>query len=187
MIEPTGRAKAYIAKLADALEVEGYSTDAKIVRESLKIMNGEKVPMATMDEESVSGDLEEAAKNYCVGSSFSDACMEKPAFIAGANWQKEQFEKNRLAACDAQTKEEAEREMDFVEKMIQEEHRQPTYSDAIEYGMREMKQQMMKDSIDATMEHMPNDYGEFRPCIHVKVDRSFKKGQKVKVIIIKEE
>ena len=49
MIEPTDRAKAYIAKLIDALEVEGYSTDAKIVRERLKIMNGEKVAMATMD------------------------------------------------------------------------------------------------------------------------------------------
>ena len=54
MIEPTDRAKAYIEKLADALEVEGYLTDAKIVRESLKIMNGEKVAMATMDEEPVS-------------------------------------------------------------------------------------------------------------------------------------
>ena len=50
MIEPTDRAKAYIAKLIDALEVEGYSTDAKIVRERLKIMNGEKVAMATMDD-----------------------------------------------------------------------------------------------------------------------------------------
>lgn len=54
MIEPTDRAKVYVTKLADALEVEGYSTDAKIVMESLKIMNGEKVPMATMDEEPVS-------------------------------------------------------------------------------------------------------------------------------------
>ena len=62
MIEPTDRAKAYIAKLADTLEVEGYSTDAKIVRESLKIMNGEKVPMATMDEEPVSEELNEAKR-----------------------------------------------------------------------------------------------------------------------------
>ena len=53
MIEPTDRAKAYIAKLADTLELEGYSTDAKIVMESLKIMNGEKVAMATMDEKPV--------------------------------------------------------------------------------------------------------------------------------------
>ena len=74
-----------------------------------------------------------------------------------------------------------------MEKIIEEEHRQPTYSDAIEYGMKKMKQQMMKDAIDATIEHMPNDYGEFRPCIHVKVDRTFKKGERVKVIVIKEE
>ena len=53
MIEPTDRAKAYIAKLVDTLDVEGYSTDAKIVRESLKIMNGEKVAMATMDEKPI--------------------------------------------------------------------------------------------------------------------------------------
>jgi hypothetical protein len=59
MIEPTDRAKAYIAKLADTLEVEGYLTDAKIVRERIKIMNGEKVPMATMDGEPVSEDLED--------------------------------------------------------------------------------------------------------------------------------
>jgi hypothetical protein len=54
MIEPTDRAKSYVAKLADAFDSEGYYTDAKIVRESLKIMIGEKVAMATMDEERVS-------------------------------------------------------------------------------------------------------------------------------------
>ena len=40
MLEPTDRVKWYADKLADALEKEGYSTDAKIVRESIKIMNG---------------------------------------------------------------------------------------------------------------------------------------------------
>lgn len=49
-LEPTDRVKWYTNKLADALEKEGYSTDAKIVRESIKVMNGEKVAMATMDE-----------------------------------------------------------------------------------------------------------------------------------------
>ncbi|UKK52118.1 hypothetical protein L6472_05940 [Prevotella sp. E13-17] len=102
MIEPTDRAKAYIAKLADALEVEGYSTDAKIVMESLKIMNGEKVPMATMDEEPVSEDLEEAAKHYLysnilyddvyVGNPTDKDCVEM--FKAGAKWQKEQLMKD---------------------------------------------------------------------------------------------
>lgn len=86
MIEPTDRAKTYTAKLADTLEVEGYSTDAKIVRESLKIMNGEKVPMATMDEEPVSEELEEAAKEYSGKSSHP----LNNAFKAGAKWQEKQ-------------------------------------------------------------------------------------------------
>lgn len=51
MIEVSDRAKAYTEKLAVALDNEGYHTDAKIVRESIKIMNGEEVPMATMDEQ----------------------------------------------------------------------------------------------------------------------------------------
>lgn len=70
MIEPTDRAKSYIAKLADTLEVEGYLTDAKIVRESLKIMNGEKVPMATMDEEPVSKDYRERYKRITQSEQF---------------------------------------------------------------------------------------------------------------------
>lgn len=40
-------------------------------------------------EEPISEDLEEAASKYCEGSSFEDAVMEKPAFKAGAQWQKE--------------------------------------------------------------------------------------------------
>lgn len=51
MIQPTDRAKLYCQKLIDSLEQEGYSTDAKIVKNRLKIMNGEKVAMATMDEQ----------------------------------------------------------------------------------------------------------------------------------------
>ena len=53
MIPPSVRAKTYIGKLSDTLENEGYHTDAKIVRETIRIMNGDKVGMATMDEESV--------------------------------------------------------------------------------------------------------------------------------------
>lgn len=148
----------------------------------------------SIQEEPVSEDLEEASNNYAeseekrigCGTEFFTPELAK-AFKAGSQWKEKQFEKNRLAACDAQTPEEAEREMNFAEHIIKEEHRQPTYSDAIEYGIMLQKEQMMKGAIDATIEHMPNDYGEFRPCIHVKVDRSFRKGERVKVIIIKEE
>ena len=51
MMEPTDRAKAYCQKLIDTLAKEGYNTDAKIVGECLKQMNGEDVPMAVMDEQ----------------------------------------------------------------------------------------------------------------------------------------
>ena len=49
MIQPSDRAKYYCVRLADALEREGYTTDAKIVRETVRMMDGEKVAMATMD------------------------------------------------------------------------------------------------------------------------------------------
>lgn len=91
------------------------------------------------------------------------------AFIAGAKWQAEhtplpedtvlfnkgvaegrrlerdEFEKNRLAACSNQTEEEYDRETDFALGIIKKEHRQPTFSDAINYGMRLQKEQMMED------------------------------------------
>ena len=60
MLEPNDRAKAYTNRLADALEKEGYNTDAKIVREKIRVMNDETVAMATMDEEPVSDDFEMA-------------------------------------------------------------------------------------------------------------------------------
>ena len=64
------------------------------------------------------------------------------AFIAGAKWQAEQFEKNRLAACEKQTKEEYDREMEFAVSIIEKEHRQPTFSDAINYGIEWQKKQI---------------------------------------------
>lgn len=63
------------------------------------------------------------------------------------NWQKRQFEKNRLAACDKQTPEEAQCEMDFVMSIIEKEHRYPTFDDAIKYGMKVQKELMMKDVV----------------------------------------
>ena len=62
MMEVSDRAKAYTEKLAVALDNEGYHTDAKIVRESIKIMNGEEVPMATMDEQKPADTVESKFK-----------------------------------------------------------------------------------------------------------------------------
>ena len=96
MIQPSDRAKTYIAKLADSLDGQGYHSDANIVRESIKIMNGEKVAMATMDEEPVSDELEEAAMmHYKDVMEYEAKTRLKPAYMtsfkAGAKWQKEKL------------------------------------------------------------------------------------------------
>lgn len=150
MIEPTDKAKSYVTKLADAFDSEGYYTDAKIVRNRLKIMNGEKVPMATMDEEPVSDDLGKAAEqdvceviNTCSASGIpndhipswvQDAMINE--FIHGAKWKEQQFEKERLKHCDALTEEQAQMESDFVVDFIKKNKRTPTFIDAIEYGIK---------------------------------------------------
>jgi hypothetical protein len=63
MIEPTDRAKSYCQKLIDSLLQEGYTTDAKIVSNCLKQMNGEKVAMATMDEQKPAEKVEPKFQN----------------------------------------------------------------------------------------------------------------------------
>lgn len=60
------------------------------------------------------------------------------AFIAGANWQYEQFEKERLKHCDELTAEQAQIESDFVVQHLKNFNRTPTFIDAIEYGRRLM-------------------------------------------------
>ena len=75
---------------------------------------------------------------------LSDLEYVEKAFKAGANWRYEQFEKNRLAACDNMTKEEADREQEFTTDFIEKNNRIPTYSDAIEYGRESMKERLTK-------------------------------------------
>lgn len=97
----------------------------------------------------------------CVVTTF-DPFDLKQAFIDGAEWQYEQFEKNRLAACDNMTKEEAEREQEFTTDFIKKNNRIPTYSDAIEYGRKQM--------IEKACEWLNNFYSEDRHCFLVKED-----------------
>lgn len=107
--------------------------------------------------EPVSEDFKTFEEKYFEENKEEIVCIydRHAGLVDGAQWQQEQFEKNRLAACDAQTPEEAEREMNFVEHIIKEEHRQPTYSDAIEYGMRLQKQKDNQDDSDmAVIAHL---------------------------------
>lgn len=107
---------------------------------------------ATVNIGKIDKNLEEAAEEYSKkvsdGHNYRDLTC---GFIAGAEWYKEQSEKNRLAHCDALSKEDYDRETDFAMEIIEKEHRQPTFLDAINYGMRLQKEQMLKNAVDADM------------------------------------
>ena len=68
------------------------------------------------------------ARGNIEAHAVESACMDMAAFV------EQQFEANRLSASERQTQEEAQRESDFVMGIIKKEYRQPTFSDAIEYG-----------------------------------------------------
>ena len=149
-------------------------------------------------EEPVSDVLDEAAFDYAESCKYEGGekllCIEH--FKAGADWKEQKFEKNRLAACDRQTEEEAEIEQSFVIGIIEREHRQPTFDDAIKYGMRLQKEQMIAKAIDAVVSQVPcsNEIILYNPS---SVDKYYlpqemnklglNKGDKIKLVIIKED
>jgi hypothetical protein len=167
----------------------------------------------SLQEEPVSKGLEKAAleyatyydKNWSEGKDGYIAENEVGAFKAGAKWQeekdneekvliykhgfddcKEQFEKNRLAACNAQTEKEAEIEQSFVMGIIEKEHRQPTFDDAIKYGMRLHKEQMMANTADA-MIGLPYENKDGGYTHLVDVSRPLPVGNNKIAIIFKED
>ena len=93
---------------------------------------------------------------------LSDLEYVEKAFKAGANWQYEQFEKERLKHCDELTAEQAQMESDFVVQHLKNFNRTPTFIDAIEYGRRLM--------IDKACDWLNNFYSEDRHCFLVKED-----------------
>ena len=56
----------------------------------------------------------------------------------GYEYALEEFENNRLKACDNQTPQEAWRETEFVVPFVKEHHRTPTFSDAIEVTRKQI-------------------------------------------------
>ena len=116
-------------------------------------------------------------------------CYEE-AFEDGAKWKAEQFEQERLKHCDELTEAQAEIESDFVTQHLKENNRTPTFIDAIEYGMQMMKEQMMKDAIDAVVHIEAGNY-PYIPQIELydydKDEPLAKEGDKYKVILIEED
>ena len=93
---------------------------------------------------------------------LSDLEYVEKAFKAGANWQYEQFENERLKHCDELTAEQAQMESDFVVQHLKNFNRTPTFIDAIEYGRRLM--------IDKACDWLNNFYSEDRNAYLVKED-----------------
>jgi hypothetical protein len=183
-----------IKKLADAMyyAAQYLTTDASRLHKAMEEYH--QFIINEWREEPVSEDLEEAAEKYayelCPSIGVANTEAEQ-SFKAGAKWQKEQFVKNRLAACNKQTEEEAEIERDFVMGIIEKEHRQPAFDDAIKYGMERMKQQIMAKAIDGdiTFDYYSDDdktYGCIAHDSFCLEDFGLKDRDKVKVIIIKE-
>ena len=139
-----------------------------------------------VEEVDLFSDLDDAAEEYATthlrNNEFPTA---DSSFKAGAKWMQDQFEKNRLANCDKLTKEEYDRETDFALGIIEGEYRQPTFTDAINYGMRVMKDQMMKEAVEVVVE----DWNpESHPEITIPLNpEEFTAGDKVKLIVIKED
>lgn len=135
-------------------------------------------------------DLEEAAEehlNIMFGKGKHQP-LYKELFKAGAEWQKEQLEKNRLAHCDKLTKEEYDLETDFATEIIEKEHRQPTFTDAINYGMRVMKEYLMNEAVEGFFTKSIDGDTVFAESTALDVDpKSVKVGDKVKLIVIKED
>ena len=103
----------------------------------------DSIEVKEVEEEPVSKDLEEAADNYVGHAPEIDedlSCfIRRNAFITGAQWQRKQMEKNRIAHCDNITEEQYNLETGFLDGFLDKNKRMPTFLDAIEYGMKKVK------------------------------------------------
>ena len=165
---------------------------SKLFTEAHKGETSEEILAEMRGEEPISEELECASEKYACRFSSSKYGHDKVknTFIAGAKWQEQQFEKERLKHCDALTKEQAQIESDFVTQHIKENNRTPTFIDAIEYGMKKQKEQMMAKAIDVEVHVDAGGYSYIPQMELYDYDKDVplaKEGDNVKVIVIKEE
>ena len=158
-----------------------------------------QIAIDSMQEDPVSEDLDEAGKEWLrpqLDKSYAnygetkmmelthfDGYSMLEAIEFGAKWKEEQFEKNRLEHCNSITNEQAELEQGFIDQHLDKHDRMPTFLDAIEYGMRLQKEQMMKQAVDAGCFGFQ---GAALFSFRLPSDR-YLVGSKVKVIVIKED
>lgn len=161
-------------------QAQGNVVDPMVLAETWK---GELIKLAK-SEESVSEDLEEEIDNYVKRNGYDGLdSIEEVKYIANhfVKWQKEQMEKYRIEHCNSITNEQAELEQGFIDQHLDKHQRMPTFLDAIEYGMRLQKEQMMAKAINTEA-----SFNMSVPCICISLPLGVKVGDKVKVIVTKE-
>ena len=174
-----------LKKLADAMyyAAQQLTTDASRLHKAMDEYH--KFIIHECKEEPASEDLGEYINE--LSKQFPEVSFAKLSRIAVrvAKWQEEKFEKNRLKHCDSITNEQAELEQGFIDQHLDKHQRMPTFLDAIEYGMRVQKEQMMAKAVDGEV-----TYGKSLaiPSLGWVLDKEgLDYGDKVKLIIIKED
>lgn len=104
-------------------------------RKRSKKNKDERLMEVNMNKEKIK---EKAIEEYLLNANSvlaqSICGQQRLAFYKGAEWMQEQYESNRLKHCDNITREEFDRESEFVEWFFSQGFdRQPTFSDAIEW------------------------------------------------------
>jgi len=178
-----------IKKLANAMYYAAMylTTDASQLHKAMDEYH--KFIIHECKEEPVSDDLGEYINE--LSKQFPEVSFAKLSRIAVrvVKWQKEQFEKNRLKHCNSITNEQAELESDFIDQHLDKYQRMPTFLDAIEYGMRLQKEQMMKDVMPCVLEWYDGFVLNFteEQLNDVVTKNNINIGDKVKLIVIKED
>jgi len=106
-----------------------------------------------------------------------------------AQWQKQQMEAYRIKHCNSITNEQVEMESNFVSSHIDKNNRMPTFLDAIEYGMKLQREQMIKEAVEGVCSL---EFWDGTGAVRTASDANFKLnglhcGDKVKLIVIKED
>lgn len=159
-----------------------------VMKNGKRLYCDEVCPINSLQEEPVSEELEEAAKKHAKCQREDDLecgydLTKLESFIAGSKWKEEQFERNRLEHCNSISNEQAELEQKFLDEHLNKHDRMPTFLDAIEYGMRLQKEQMMEQAVDVgCFGFQGAALFSFR-----LPSGKYLIGSKVKVIVIKED
>ena len=135
----------------------------------------------SLQEEPVSEDLEEAAKRYATeGDEISGLHIideEVEAFKAGANWQKQQFEKDYTNLCNGIA----------TAKGL-------AVTMAYDKGMADAREQMMKDAYDAYVSYIRDNSEAVVYLKNTSITmpshfpkKDLEEGDKLKIVIIKED